>query len=105
MTQPQIKSRRETELSAKRILANCINQQLSSKDKIKRQIDGARSPTKGENGSTVTTARRQDVKAQLTTINARADVALLEVRVTAGIKSEAVADARVLGQTTLCGKL
>lgn len=105
-------ARREAELIAKRTLAEYINQQLSSEDKIERQIDSARSLVKGEDGSTVTTAQRQDVKTQLTTINARADVVLRgvavlgscytkghEVRVTVGIKSETVANAQALGQT------
>lgn len=105
-------SRREAELIAKRTLAEYINQQLSSEDKIERQIDSARSLVKGEDGSTVTTAQRQEVKTQLTTINARADVVLRgvavlgscytkghEVRVTVGIKSETVANAQALGQT------
>ncbi len=105
-------ARREAELIAKRTLAEYINQQLSSEDKIERQIDSARSLVKGEDGSTVTTAQRQDVKTQLTTINARADavlrgVAVLgscytkgqEVRVTVGIKSETVANAQELGKT------
>jgi hypothetical protein len=105
-------ARREAELIAKRALAEYINQQLSSEDKIERQIDGARSLMKGEDGSTVTTAQRQEVKTQLTSINARADVVLRgvallgscytkghEVRVTVGIKSETVANAQALGQT------
>jgi hypothetical protein len=105
-------ARREAELIAKRTLAEYINQQLSSEDKIERQIDSARSLVKGEDGSTVTTAQRQEVKTQLTTINARADVVLRgvavlgscytkghEVRVTVGIKSETVANAQALGQT------
>ena len=105
-------ARREAELIAKRTLAEYINQQLSSEDKIERQIDSARSLLKGEDGSTVTTAQRQEVKTQLTSINARADVVLRgvallgscytkgqEVRVTVGIKSETVANAQALGQT------
>jgi hypothetical protein len=109
-------SRREAELIAKRTLAEYINQQLSSEDKIERQIDSARSLVKGEDGSTVTTAQRQEVKTQLTTINARADVVLRgvavlgscytkghEVRVTVGIKSETVANAQALGQTMDAG--
>lgn len=105
-------ARREAELIAKRSLAEYINQQLSSEDKIERQIDSARSLVKGEDGTTVTTAQRQEVKTQLTAINARADVVLRgvallgscytkghEVRVTVGIKSETVANAQALGQT------
>jgi len=105
-------ARREAELIAKRTLAEYINQQLSSEDKIERQIDNARSLVKSEDGSTVTTAQRQEFKTQLTTINARADVVLRgvtllgscytkghEVRVTVGIKSETVANAQALGQS------
>jgi hypothetical protein len=105
-------SRREAELIAKRTLAEYINQQLSSEDKIERQLDSAKSLVKNEDGTTVVTAQRQEAKTMLTTINARADVVLRgvvvlgscytkgnEVRVTVGIKSETVANAQVLGQT------
>ena len=105
-------SRREAELIAKRSLAEYINQQLSSEDQIDRQIDSARSLTKGADGDTIATAQRQEVKKQLSTIHARADVVLRgvallgscytkghEVRVTVGIKSETVANAQSLGQT------
>lgn len=106
-------SRREAELIARRTLAEYINQQVSSEDKIERQIDSARSLVKGEDGSSGTTAQRQEVETQLSKINARADALLRgvvvlgscytkghEVRVTIGIKSETVANAQAQGKTS-----
>ena len=105
-------ARREAELIAKRTIAEYINQKLSSEDNISSEISKSSTNSKATNGTTVSSAQRDEVKKQLSTISAKADAVLKgvipigscytkghEVRVTVGIKSETVANAKELGKS------
>lgn len=101
---------REAELIGKRVIAEYINQQLSSEDAIETQIKNSRSLGSANGASKLTSAQRDEVKTQLSVINTRSDAILKgvsklgscytkghQVRVTVGIKSETVANAEKLG--------
>jgi len=105
-------ARREAELKAKRSIAEYINQNLSSEDKIDTEILKSKTHEKAANGSIVSKAQRDEVKTQLTSISSKADALLIgvmtigscytkgkEVRVTVGIKSETKENAKSLGKS------
>jgi hypothetical protein len=104
-----VSARREAELLAKRLIAEYINQRLVSADLIESEILKSRTSKKATDGSIVTTARRDEVKSQLMGISASSDVVLKgvlvigscytrgrEIRVTVGVKSETVDNAKKL---------
>lgn len=105
-------ARREAELRAKGMLAEFINQRLSTEDSINQEVSKSRSLNKLADETTEVQARRDETKQQISSIAARADAVLRgaislgtcytkgsEVRVTVGIKSESVANATQLGET------
>lgn len=105
-------ARREAELRAKGMLAEYINQRLSTEDSIAQEVSKSRSVNRLADGTNEVQARRDETKKQITSIAARADAVLRgaislgscytkgsEVRVTVGIKSESVANASQLGET------
>lgn len=99
-------ARREAELSAKRSIAEYINQNFTNEDSIVTEINKSKTHLKASNGSVVTKAQRDEVKNTLSSISARSDAVLKgvmtigscytkghEVRVTVGIKSKSIANA------------
>ena len=104
--------RREAELRAKGMLAEFINQKLSTEDSINTQMSKSNSVNKLADGTTEVQASRDKTRQEISSIAARADAVLRgaislgscytkgsEVRVTVGIKSESVANATQLGET------
>lgn len=101
---------REAELLGKRLIAEYINQKLSSEDSIEAAINTSRTLTGSTDGGTLTTTQREEVKTQLSSISGRADALLMgvsklgscytkghQVRVTVGIKSDTFENAQKLG--------
>ncbi len=101
---------REAELLGKRLIAEYINQKLTSEDSIESAINTSRTLTGSTTGGTLTTTQREEVKTQLSSISGRADALLVgvstlggcytkghQVRVTVGIKSDTFQNAQKLG--------
>lgn len=103
-------ARRQAELIAKRSIAEYINQKLASEDAIDSEIATSKTNQKATDGTAVSSAQRNEIKKQISTIKTRADAVLKgaisigscytkgrEIRVTVGIKSETVSNAIGLG--------
>jgi hypothetical protein len=103
-------ARREANLKARRGLAEYINQNLSSQDKIDEEIRTSRTNAKTEKGVAISKVERDSVKTKLTGISSKSDAVLKgviaigscltkgrEVRVTVGIKSDTIENAEKLG--------
>lgn len=101
---------REAELVGKRVIAEYINQKLSSADAIENQITNSRLFGSSNGTVNLTSSQREEVKKQLSVINTRSDAVLKgvsklgscytkgsQVRVTVAIKSETVTNAEQLG--------
>jgi hypothetical protein len=102
-------ARREAELLAKRAIAEYINQKLSSEDSISSEISKSKTNSKAVDGSVVSSAQRDEVKKQISSVVTRTDALLKgvitigscytkghEIRVTVGIKSQTFANASQL---------
>lgn len=101
---------REAELLGKRLIAEYINQKLTSEDSIESAINTSRTLTGSTASGTLTTTQREEVKTQLSSISGRADALLMgvsklggcytkghQVRITVGIKSDTFENAQKLG--------
>lgn len=101
---------REAELVGKRVIAEYINQKLSSADAIEAQITNSRLFGSSNGTVNLTSSQREEVEKQLSIINTRSDAVLKgvsklgscytkgsQVRVTVAIKSETVTNAEQLG--------
>lgn len=99
-------ARREAELSAKRSIAEYINQNFQNEDQVINEINKSKTHLKASDGTLVSKTQRDEVKNTLSTISARSDAVLKgvmtigscytkghEVRVTVGIKSKSIANA------------
>jgi len=102
-------ARREAELLAKRSVAEYINQRLTSEDNISSEILKSKTNVRASDGSSVSAAQREEVKRQLSVVTTRTDVVLKgvivigncytkgqEMRVTVGIKSDTLNNAKNL---------
>lgn len=105
-------ARREANLRARRGIAEFINQNLSSQDKIDEEIKTSRTNSKTEKGVPISKVERDSVKTKLTGLSSKSDAVLKgviaigscvtkgrEVRVTVGIKSDTIETAEKLGKS------
>lgn len=105
-------ARRNAEMQAKAMLAEYVNQRLSTEDSINQEMAQSSSLKKLADGSAEEQASLDEAMKQARSIAGRADAVLRgvlplgscytkgsEVRVTVGIKSDTVANATQLGET------